>query len=258
LGAISRGRAHILTAAADLRAAPAPRLFRRPSWRYAMITLVTVLALVLGGNGLLTASAQSLPGDPLYAFKRSVEQTQLLFLFDPTQRQALQDAFSQRRVDETKSLITINRVAPVEFDGVLASQTDDGWLVSGIPVVITSQTRVDGALQVGDAVTVSGETNSDGRVEASHLIPVPVSSDQPVESTRTATDSIVPGGTREFDHQGTRSFDQGTLQPTERHWDPTPGAGQHTPEPTESHWSGDWSGGTPTPQPTEGGDWGHH
>jgi hypothetical protein len=258
VGAISRGRVRVLSAAADLRAARSPRFFPGRSWRTALITLVIVLALVLGGNGLLVASAQSLPGDPLYVFKRSIEQTQLFLLFDSAQRQALQVSFSQRRVDETKSLITINRVEPVEFDGVVASQTEDGWLVSGIPVVITSQTLVDGSLQIGDSVTVSGETNSDGRVEASHLFPVKTNSDHPLGPGQLATGTWVPGGTREFDHQGTRSFDQGTLQPAEQHWDPTGTGGQHTPEPTDSHWSGDGSGGTPTLQPTGGGDDYHH
>jgi hypothetical protein len=256
LGAISRGRMRVLSAAEDLRAARSPRFLHRSSWRNALITFVTVLVLLLGGNGLLVASAQSLPGDPLYAIKRSVEQTQLFFLFDPTQRQAMQITLSQRRVDETKSLITNNRVEPVVFDGVVASQTEDGWLVSGIPVIITSQTRVDGNLHIGDSVTVSGETNADGRVEASHL--TTGGSDQSPETTIQPTENRLPTVPHEIDQQGTRTFDHGTPGATENHWDPTGGGGMHTPEPTDAHWSGGGSESTPTPQPTEDGGGGHH
>jgi hypothetical protein len=263
VSAVTRGQVRLLTRAADMRSARSPRFFRKPTWRYALISLVTVLVFVLGGNGLLIASAKSLPGDPLYSFKRSVEWTQLILLFDPARRQALQVAFSQRRVDETRSLITGSRVEPVEFDGVVASQTDDGWLVSGIPVVVTSQTQVDGNLQIGDKITVSGETSADGRVDATHLIPVSDDSEHPSESTVAATGTRIPLGTHEFEYSSTGAFEQGTPQPTGYHWDPTGGGeGQRTPEPTGTQWSGDGPDGTttptPTPRPTEGGDDWHH
>jgi len=259
VGASSRGRARLLAQAADLRRSTSGPVRRRVAWRTVLASVIAVLALVLGGNGLLMASAHSLPGDPLYAFKRSMEDTQLSLLADPVQRQALQVAFSQRRLDETRSLISIGRVEPVVFDGVVASRTGDGWLVSGIPVVVGSGTRVDSPLEVGDRVSVSGETGADGNVVASHLAPfaagpTPMRSPHPVE-TQYATDT--PGAGREYDPSRTQQFAFPTSEWDGGRWNGGGGYSNRTPEPTESGGSQEQPGGTTTPEWGGGRD-GHH
>jgi hypothetical protein len=268
----ARGRSRLLAAAAALRArnAASPRL--KPSWRYALTVLAVVAFLVLSGNGLLVASARSLPGDMLYPVKRSMETTQLNLVANPGQKQALQQQFSQRRVEETKSLITIKRVILVDFDGMVSDQTQDGWVVSGIPVVVNAQTQVIGQIIIGQETEVSGMTQSNGWVLASRMKadesggenePGSGKSSSPTEAVNQGEDSgSTPEGTGtpatgDWQEQHTRppeptdghpqdSTEVSSLGPTEGHdyhQSVTP-----TPEPTDVHGSEWWS--QQTPQPT--------
>jgi hypothetical protein len=166
---LARQRTQLLTRAADLRQGKNRRMLQKPSWR-PVWTLLSVLAmLIMSSNGLLIASAHSLPGDTLYPLKRSVESTQLQLIFNPVKRQALEQAFSERRLDETKSLITRQRVESVDFTGVVTNQSDGEWLVSGIPVVLDTQTGLDAGIEVGDEIEVHGATNGSGDVDATRL-----------------------------------------------------------------------------------------
>jgi hypothetical protein len=101
--------------------------------------------------------------------KRSVESTQLNLVSDLAQRQELEQTFRERRVNETKSLISIRRIEDVDFTGVVTSQSVDEWLVSGIPVVITAQVDRDGGIQIGDDIDVDGSTDTAGSVKALRL-----------------------------------------------------------------------------------------
>jgi hypothetical protein len=257
--AIARSRSRVLTAAAGLRSQKASSSRLKPTWRFVLTSLAVIAFLVLSGNGLLVASARSIPGDVLYPVKRSVETTQLNLSSDPAQKQVLQREFSQRRVEETRSLITIKRVTQVEFDGTVIAQTQDGWLVSGILVTVTSQTRVDGQLQTGREVEVLGETQANGSVQALRLT---VSQDE-AEPGETATGSPTEGGEQPESSTSVRQIME-TPTPDDPEWTRTPGAadghepggdGPSTPGSTESH--GEGKGGTQTPEPTEshGSEW---
>jgi hypothetical protein len=51
----------------------------------------------------------------------------------------------------------------VDFSGYVTRQSADEWLVSGIPVLLSSQTRLpDGPVRVGDAVRVRGQVRDGG------------------------------------------------------------------------------------------------
>ena len=77
---LARQRAHGLAMAAELRQAKNRNPVRRISWRPALTVLAVIALLVMSSNGLLIASAHSIPGDTLYPLKRSVESTQLRFV----------------------------------------------------------------------------------------------------------------------------------------------------------------------------------
>ncbi len=86
-----------------------------------------------------------------------------------SKKQALEHTFEERRVEETRSLITDERVEEVEFTGVVSSQSESVWEVSGIKVVITPHTQIDAGIHVGDRVDVDGSTNPSGGLDATHI-----------------------------------------------------------------------------------------
>ena len=166
---LARQRARGLALADDLRQGRNRSPLRIRIWRPAVTIFAVIALLALSSNGLLNASAHSIPGDSLYPLKRTIESTQLQFVSDPLQRQELEHTFSQRRVDETKSLISDQRVESVEFNGVVSSLSADAWMVSGITVVITPNTKIGSGIVVGSVIDVDGSTNTKGDVVATSL-----------------------------------------------------------------------------------------
>ena len=166
---LARQRARGLALAADLRRQKIRHPLRKYSWRPVMTALSVLAILVMSSNGLLIASAHSIPGDTLYPLKRSVESTQLHLVSDPVEKDALERTFDERRVEETRSLIADERVEEVEFNGLVSSQSESVWEVSGIKVVITPHTQIDAGIHVGDRVDVDGSTNPSGGMDATHI-----------------------------------------------------------------------------------------
>jgi len=166
---LARQRARGLALAADLRRQKIRHPLKRYSWRPVMTVLSVLAILVMSSNGLLIASAHSIPGDTLYPLKRSVESTQLHLVSNPVEKDALEHTFEERRVEETRSLIADERVEEVEFNGLVSSQSESVWEVSGIKVVITSHTQIDAGIHVGDRVDVDGSTNPSGGLDATHI-----------------------------------------------------------------------------------------
>jgi len=79
------------------------------------------LALVAGGLTAAAASNSSLPGDPLYGVKLTIENAQLAATFSPAERAQLQLHFADVRLDEAQRLFAAGRVQ----DGVrLVGQYD--------------------------------------------------------------------------------------------------------------------------------------
>jgi Domain of unknown function (DUF5667)/Domain of unknown function (DUF5666) len=192
--ALARQRSRGLALAADLRRGKIPQPGRRISWRPLMTVLSVIIILVMSSNGILIASAHAIPGDTLYPLKRSVESTRLQLAYNPIQKQELEHSYEELRLDETKTLISHQRVESVEFYGQVSSQSKNEWLIAGIRVVITPQTRIDAGIAVGDLVEVDGATNAAGGVDAVHLslLETPDDDDTPVEMTPTPQPIVEP------------------------------------------------------------------
>lgn len=166
--AMQRGRARVLGHVAGMRKS-APRPSRRWSM-FAFPRLATSLAIalifLLSGTGLVSASNGALPGDRLYAVKRSWEGLRLLFVFSPEGREGLESDFEQERLDEISELLTEGRKATIAFAGLVTAQNSAEWKVSGITVMITTSTHLPAEpVSIGAPVMVVGHTNAQGFVE---------------------------------------------------------------------------------------------
>jgi hypothetical protein len=246
---LSRQRTRGLALAAELRGGRRrnPRTAR--FWRQIVTATAVIALLAMSGQGLLIASAHSIPGDTLYPLKRSVESTQLQFVSDPTQKRSLEQEFSDRRIEETKSLLTIQRIEPVSFDGAVTSQNDMQWIVSGIPVFLTPTTQIDPGIRIGDEVEVYGMTNAAGGVDASRITLHNDSEGEDNLPGGISTQTPSANGSQEFESEATFPYPTPTTAspvPTgtnDREWSgsstPTPGEHETESQATQSETEGD-------------------
>jgi hypothetical protein len=235
LTALARQRSRGLALAADLRRGKGRNPIRWHSWRPALTVLSVIALLAMSSNGLLIASAHSIPGDTLYPLKRSVESTQLHLVSDPVEREALEHEFDERRVDETRSLLTDQRVEGVEFSGLVSSQSETEWLVSDIHVVVTAHTKIDANIVIGDMVDVHGATNHSGGVDATRLTlvvnpgtndirvgtptltPTPNPTGESGLQETPAESSVTPSSSGEGEHQSSDEDDRSSEKSHESH-----------------------------------------
>lgn len=99
-----------------------------------------VLALVLIFGGLFAtelASAESLPGQPLYGFKRTMEQARLALTSGPAGKLMLEDAYDLRRSIEVVQLVQRGEFQPVSFAGFLHLDESNGWAAAGVSLPLT-------------------------------------------------------------------------------------------------------------------------
>lgn len=155
-----RTRNLVLAAAARRREQRGTGLGWRPRPAFRL-----VLALGLGAGllaaGIVTASAQSLPGDPLYQVKRDVEGVQLALTVDPAANTRLRLELANRRLAEAQRLSAQGRIADAlsliaAYDSQIA---DLGRQVLRAP------------LRPGDADGLArevdqGQVEADGRLDA--------------------------------------------------------------------------------------------
>lgn len=168
-----RNRAKLLQRAAEMREAKARPVSRRV-WsvplRRVLVTLMVVVLLFVSGTGLVRAASTTLPGDNLYPVKRTWEDVLLLFTFDMQKRETLELEHENERLEELNELFAMGRSAKVDFAGYVTRQTGTEWRVSGIPVMISDQTRIpEGQVLPGAAVRVRGQTQGDGIVIAERI-----------------------------------------------------------------------------------------
>jgi hypothetical protein len=128
------------------------------------------VAFILSSTGLVSASSNSLPGDQLYPVKRTWEGVQLAFVLNEPGRESLQSQFEQERLNEIDELLAQNRSQPVTFSGLVLQRKDGRWLISGVPVLVTDQTRFASS-QISDnvPVVVMGVTGSNGVLNAEEI-----------------------------------------------------------------------------------------
>jgi hypothetical protein len=173
---VRRNRAKVLHTAAQYAAQrpesgakPTRRLWFAPLRRIA-VTLAVLTVLFVSGTGLVGASSNTLPGDNLYPVKRTWEGVRLLFTFNGPEREALELEQENERLHELNELFKEGRSAEVDFNGLVTSQNWNEWVVSGVRVLISSQTDIrDQGIVVGHPVEVRGITQGDGTVLAERI-----------------------------------------------------------------------------------------
>jgi hypothetical protein len=70
-----------------------------------LASLAVVLFLLAGTTGVALASADALPGDPLYAVKRGIEDARLALTGAPAAQAALLEEYAGRRLTEAEVLV---------------------------------------------------------------------------------------------------------------------------------------------------------
>ncbi|NOH03713.1 MAG: hypothetical protein HND47_18000 [Chloroflexi bacterium] len=168
-----RGRARVMRRAAEIREskrAPARRVI--PVLPRLAISFALLIALLLSGTGILSASASALPGERLYPVKRGWENVRLFFIFDKEARELLANEFENERLHEIDELLAEGRHEMIQFAGVFM-QVKDKTYVSGLRVVLPADIQ---APENGAAVIVTGRTNAQGFIEVTSLELLPAGS----------------------------------------------------------------------------------
>ena len=167
-----RNRAKLLQHAAELREGKVKRKSYDvwfPSLRRLVVTLIVLTIVFAGGTSLVRASSGTVPGDRLYSVKRTWENVLVFFTTDSQKRELLEFEQDNERLDELNELFEQGRSAPVDFVGVVASQSANQWLISGINVLISPQTRLSQeSIIVGAEVHVTGHAQT-GFVQADFI-----------------------------------------------------------------------------------------
>ncbi len=118
------------------RQAPARSPLRR---RWVLRLASFALAVVLTATGALVVSADSVPGQPLYAFKLLGERTQLALTRDPASRARLQLKHADQRLEETRRILESGATLPASLLAGLVLSGQDAWQMA--------EASGDGALQ---------------------------------------------------------------------------------------------------------------
>lgn len=164
-----RSRAAFLEEA-QRRAHPNPGIFSRLfTNKLALASFSLILVLLLGSLTTVAASAQALPGDPLYGVKLATERTRLLLTDNQNKKIKLEQSFDHRRVQEVEALILKSRSQQVNFAGGLTQMKNNTWTVGGINVTLTPKTEKVGDFKLNYYVDVQGNLQPDGTVIASKL-----------------------------------------------------------------------------------------
>jgi hypothetical protein len=172
LMSFARSKSKILNAAAEMREQKSRKKVNfvlpvKRVVRFSFAALITLLMLVgVGGTGLVRASTVALPGDQFYPVKITWENLLLKMAVSRIEREVLEDRFERERVEEVENLFSSSRSEKVKFFGQVDGIFPDQISVSGVPVVITLETRVDGQIVMNAWVRIEGETTPEGMVIA--------------------------------------------------------------------------------------------
>ncbi len=172
---IRRNKSRVLNTAAEMREQKASKkaVFFLPVRRVFRLSFAALITLILiagiGGTGLVQASTVSLPGDQFYPIKLTWESILLKLAVSQANRDELEDRFEQERVEEIEGLLTEMRSEKVKFYGQVEGIFPDQIIVSGITVLITPDTRIDGDVLMNTWVRVEGHTTSAGSVRAEKI-----------------------------------------------------------------------------------------
>ena len=157
--------------------------------------IILILGVFLGGTAL--AAESSLPGDPLYGYKRFTEGVRLTL---PGDRETMADQFAQRRVDEIRQLLAIDRAESVDFSGVVESMAAAQWQVAGLSLSVPEGTPDSADIRVNDFVAVQAFTTTEGALTAEQITLIEQGEEPPVPTvtnlpTQMPTETLMPTAT---------------------------------------------------------------
>jgi hypothetical protein len=177
---LRRNRAKLLQHATRLREEGRKPFIVRPAIQRWAMALALFVLFFFSGSSLVRASSAALPGDSLYAVKRSWEDFTLTFTFSSGERELLEVEHENERLEELHELFASGRTAQVEFAGIITRENGDGWWISNILVIVPDQVVLPGQpIQVGTAVRVFGTTSGNGIVLAERIEVLPAGAPLP-------------------------------------------------------------------------------
>ena len=146
------------------------------------------LVLCMAATGVVSVSAASLPGDPLYTVKEATRVVQLALTFDPEERERV--AETQERAKQDEILQAAERrvragepvQAPTFTD--IVTEIDPTGLVRVGKVLVRLQPGM--AVEVGSRVQVKGTVGPDGVVQVTQVVVLAKPATQVVEKPATA------------------------------------------------------------------------
>jgi len=228
--ALAAGRSEFLRKAAALRASTAQNrqgVFSRladglrATWngltmRKGTLTIIATALLLFGLlSGGTMASANSLPGDPLYPLKRASERVQLALTFAEETKAELLTSFEKRRVEEVQSVVEVRRIVTplIGRDVWVEARTQtDGQVVAHYvrviepvekpptqtPLLSTATAKPTETKKIEPSPTLIVPTNEPTATEAPHKEkPKPTATEEPTPTsgptgTLTLTPTPVP------------------------------------------------------------------
>lgn len=110
-------KAQVLATVRDKAKGRAARRFSSLRWTWATIA-VSIVAMVGAGSGSVLASANAIPGDPLYSVKRTVERAQLAATPSDVGKAKLLANFADRRVQEIGTMVQEGKMDRVDRTSV--------------------------------------------------------------------------------------------------------------------------------------------
>jgi hypothetical protein len=126
--------------------------------------IFTFMAVFLiGGVFLVSASGNSLPGEPLYPVKQLWQTARLALTADP---QAMEESLRQERLEELRALIESGREQVLSFDGRLEAVRANSLVVDGIAIVVNEQTVWQAQPTAGQMVRLEVHVGREGTVTA--------------------------------------------------------------------------------------------
>ena len=162
---------------------PAQRSYGR--WMLLAASLLIAFAAVLG------AAENSLPGDALYGVKR---------LSENVRGTILDQQFGNRREDEIRILLALNREADVDFTGRVNQINGTDWRVAALDLQVGAGTDGAATATVGDTVHVTAHTTAQGELIALRItvlekgvVPTPsvTPSPKPTESPMSVLPTLI-------------------------------------------------------------------
>ncbi|MEP7134934.1 MAG: DUF5666 domain-containing protein [Chloroflexota bacterium] len=195
---VRRNRAKLFQQAAEMREGRVKRGSQGVwfiAFRRALVTLIVLAFVFASGTGLVRAASSTLPGDQLYPVKRTWEDILVFVTLGSQHRETLELEQENERLGELRELFEARRSASVDFSGLVTTQNSNQWSVSGINVLITSQTQLPQEIvSIGTGIRVVGHAQ-DGVVQADSIALISlnaIDTNQAVSSNTNAGQTATP------------------------------------------------------------------